>query len=62
MAKKPLSTNDIAYATVYLLSKDGRICVANVTDKLAIYSLVATQKFVELDAEKVAQIKIDELK
>ena len=60
--KKQLTSDDIASATVYLISKDGRVCVANVTDRLAIYSLVATQKFVELDASKVANVKTGDLK
>lgn len=60
--KKELTSDDIASATVYLNSKDGRVCVANVTDRMAIYSLVATQKFIELDASKVANVKIGDLK
>lgn len=59
---KPLTSEDIASATVYLISKDGRVCVANVTDKLAIYALVATQKFIEIDADKAVQTTIGELK
>lgn len=60
--KKPLTTDDIASATIYLISKDGRVCVASVTDKLLIYTIVATQKFVEVDANKVVQTTIGEIK
>lgn len=59
---KPLTSEDIASATVYLLSKDGRVLVTTVTDKSAIYFLVATQKFIEIDANKVVQTTIGEIK
>lgn len=59
--KKPLTSDDITSATVYLISKDGRVIVANVTDKLTIYTLVATQKFIEIDANKVVQTTIGEI-
>lgn len=64
MKKKnnPLTSEDIASATVYLISKDGRVFVTNVTDKSAIYFLVATQKFIEIDANKVVQTTIDAIK
>lgn len=60
--KKSLTTDDIESATIYLNSKDGRVCVANVTDKLLIYTIAATQKFVEVDANKVVRTTIGDIK
>ena len=59
--KKQLTSDDIESATVYLHSKDGRIFVTNINDKFTILGIVANNTFAELDAEKVATIKISEL-
>jgi hypothetical protein len=59
--KKQLTTDDIAFATVYLIAKDGRVFATNLTDKLSFLSIAINNTFTELDSDKVANLNISEL-
>lgn len=62
MKNKELKLSDIESANIYLLSKDGRVCVSTTSNEAIISLLISTQKFIELDSDKVAKVKIEELK
>ena len=54
-----MTTDDIKYAQVTLISKDGRCFVGEINPVLPLVSL-STIKFVELDSDKVAEVKLSD--
>ena len=57
-----MTTNDIEYAQVTLLTKDGRCLIGRCENDIALFTIASYVKFVEVDANNVAEINLSELR
>lgn len=57
-----MTTNDIEYAQVMLLTKDGRCLIGRCDNDIALFTIASYVKFVEIDASNIEEIKLSELR